>query len=188
MKKFFQITAIMLSALAVTNFAQAQTTKEGVDLNVILKPIQILTINNTGAVNLTYNTKTDYDQGVTSEQNDHLTVYSTGGFNVTVESSDITLKNKNLDNDETIASSGILITAALGKTNSFANVTKLGSGIPLNKTAKEIIRNNKGGVDRNFDITYEGKGGDAYVNKFFAADGGTESVYSTTVTYTIAAQ
>ncbi len=187
MKKFIQITAIMLSAVVVSNFAQAQT-KEGVELSVIMKPIQILTINNTGGVNLTYITKTDYDEGVTSDQKDHLTVYSTGGFNVTVESKDITLKNRNVNNDETLASSGILITAALGTTNGFANVTKLGSGIPLNTTAKEIISNNKGGVDRNFDIIYKGRGGDAYVNKFFAADGGEESVYNTTVTYTIAAQ
>lgn len=182
MKKIVLATAFVFSAIAAT-FAQSSTGD--VALNVILKPIQTLVINNTGGVNLVYDSKEAYDLGVTSVQNDHLSVYSIGAFNVTVKSAGATLSNAK-SGKESLPSTGILLTATKGTGNDLADLT-MGSAIPLNSEAVEIIRNEKGGVNKKFNITYKGEGGDSYISKYFKANG-SESVYTTTVTYTIAAQ
>lgn len=194
MKKIILTTAIIFSTILGSfaedpatpgTVARASSATADVELSVILKPIQTLVINNTGGVNLVYDSKVAYDQGVTSVQNDHLSVYSIGAFNVTVKSSDLAMGNTK-PGGESIASTGILLTATKGSDNDLADLT-MGTAVPLNSEATEIIRNGKGGVNKNFTITYKGEGGDAYISKYFKANG-SESVYKTTVTYTIAAQ
>lgn len=83
MKKLLLTSAIILTA---TVFSFAQTAE--VTLNVKLNPIQTITIGaeTDKTIDLVYDSETDYAQGVEVDIPDHLVVYSTGGFAVTVKS------------------------------------------------------------------------------------------------------
>jgi hypothetical protein len=187
MKKFLQITAIMLSALTVSNFAQAQSEdvlERDVTLSVKLKPIQILTVDGS-QVNLSYASKYDYDNGVTVPKDGHLSVYSIGAFNVTVQSSDSKLFNNENGVSADIDSEGITIKAKPDSKNELT-YSLVDQEVNLGVGGKTIITSNEGGVDQKFNVSYKGKGGNAYVGKFFS-ENGSESIYTTTVTYTISA-
>ncbi|MBW8360842.1 MAG: hypothetical protein K0M56_01500, partial [Kaistella sp.] len=89
-------------------------------LNVVLHPVQsIIVSTGSSTVNLVYDDATKYDSGVSLEMTDHLQVYSTGGFQVSVS-----VPAANLENDittgtgstETIAANGITVQAATGST------------------------------------------------------------------------
>jgi hypothetical protein len=189
MKKIFQITVIMLSAWAVTNVAQAQVGAEDiltqdVALSVTMQPIQILTVDG-NQVNLLYASKDDYDNGVVKTMPDHLSVYSIGAFNVTVKSLSETLNNDADGVSATIDSEGITIKAEKSATNELTYEV-IDAVVKLGTAEKTIITSNEGGVGQTFNITYEGEGGNNYVSRYFSANG-AESVYKTTVTYTISA-
>lgn len=182
MKKIILTTAILFAAVAGV-FAQESKLTGDVELSVTIMPIQILTING-ATVNLKYETKDNYDKGVEVPKDNHLNVYSTGAFNVTVKSLSDNLKNT-MDENQTIDSEGIKITATTSLDNDL-NYTLLGKDVSLG-SEKSIIMSTEGGVDKNFNITYKGEGGNAYISKYFKDNNGAESVYTTTVTYTIAA-
>lgn len=178
MKKIILTSAIIFASLAGV-FAQT----DDVTLNVILKPIQTLVVNPASkTVNLVYDSKEKYKDGVSKTETDHLSIYSIGGFQVSVSSASPTTLKKGA---ETIESDGILITAVAGTGNISTGYT-MPSNVPLATTGAPIISHDKGGVDKNFTITYTDKGGDNYIDKYFKADGAA-STYNTTVVYTIAA-
>lgn len=181
MKKIILTTAIIFGSLAAT-FAQ---TTDNVTLNVKLNPIQTLVVNSAQKnVDLNYTTVENYKDGVKSTQVDHLKIYSTGAFAVTVNSNTDDIKRAN--GPETIAASGIKVKAELGATSPLAGATVNEVSLSKAGTTNTIIASTVGGVDKNFNITYSGLGTDAYVNKYFKDESPT--VYTTTVTYTITAQ
>ncbi|MCD8539817.1 MAG: hypothetical protein LRY55_08670 [Leadbetterella sp.] len=154
-------------------------------MNIKLNPIHtILVTPSQKPVNLEYITKDNYLNGVTVEQGDHLTVFSTGGFVVNAKASgDFT----NSKNSETIEASSVSVSAANGSV--VANGSQTFTARNLTTGDQEIIKSTLGGRDRKFNITYKGAGADAYIDKF-DKDGGSEgavNVYSATVTYTILA-
>ena len=191
MKKLILTAAITLTAFAGA-FAQDATTSTTTStdngpktattkLSVTINPIQTIKVNVTD-VNLNYASITDYANGVTEPRPDHLTVYSTGAFQVKVSASDLAATGT----EEKIASSGITVTAANSTSKPLNNLTSAGE-VPLpNKAAAAatIFSSTQGGVDRNVDVTYKGKGGNEYINKYFKALG-TKAVYETVVTYSI---
>lgn len=180
MKK--QVLAACALLMGVSAFAQTST--DDVTLNVRLNPIQTLVINPAQKiVNLDYVNKNDYANGVTVANTDHLTVYSTGGFQVKVKSAAATLQNTASGSTGTIASNSINIIAAAG-TNAVSN----GVYTPQTLTAEDklIVSATTGGVDRNISVSYKGAGADIYLNNYVA--GQTPTVYTTQVTYTIIAQ
>src|SRR5690606_29326156 len=63
-------------------------------LNVNLSPLQSIVVNN-AAVDLNYVNSVDYEQGVSATKTGHLTVFSTGGFKVSVMSNAATLTSTN---------------------------------------------------------------------------------------------
>lgn len=167
--------------------ANAQTNQA--TLTVLLYPVQSIVVN-TGstAVNLVYDTAAKYTAGVTLLMADHLTVYSTGGFQVTVSVPAATIGNGLVapaaGSTETIAASGITVQAATGTT------TNTGStylpAVALSTTAAPLFSSTAGGVANKYSVTYKGAGANAYVGKEFAA-GAAATSYTTLVTYTIAA-
>ncbi len=178
MKKIILTSLIVLVAL-VTSFAQSSAP---VTLNVKLNAIQSI-VASSPTVNLEYKTIEDYSTGVSSTINDHLKVYSTGGFIVKVSSSvnDLTSNKGN----ETIASSGISVIASKGTTSLTPTYA---SAINLSQTITPLITSTTGGVNENFKVSYTAAGGNAYVNKFFkGTDAAAATVYTTTVTYSIEA-
>jgi hypothetical protein len=177
MKKF------ILASFALLGFAtvNAQTNTDNVTLNVKLKPIQTLVVNPAQkTVDLVYTTAADYSGGVSSTQADHLTVYSTGGFEVKVKSADANIVN----GSKNIAANTITITASNGANNSVAGATY--TPVSLSNNDQVIATSATGGVNKNINVTYAGAGADTYVNNYIA--GQTPTTYTTVLTYTILAK
>lgn len=183
MKKIALVFGIIFctyaSLHAQSNPTNGSSTAD-VQLNVKLNAIQSITAN-VQNVDLVYNTIEDYKNGVSKTEQNHLTVYSTGGFTITVQSSadNITASRGN----ETIESSGITVAAKrTGETK--------GAPVQLAKTPAVLYQSAKGGADEKFDVTYAAKGENAYINKFFKGTGTAQdaTVYTTTVTYSIEAK
>ena len=93
-KKFFSVAALIICGMVCVSSANANTssggtspTSEPVTVNIKFTPIQSITVNpDQTTVDLEYKTVTDYANGVSEKRKDHLTVFSTGGFVVSVKS------------------------------------------------------------------------------------------------------
>lgn len=177
MKKIILPLVVLFGSISGV-FAQEQVT-----LNVKLNPIQTLVVNNAQTnVDLEYKTVEDYAQGVSSLQKDHLKVFSTGGYAVSVKSDQDEITRQN--GAETISASSIQVIASKGETNpADAN---FGSIALSTSPADNLISSAIGGVDMNFNIEYKGLGANGFVNKYYNDENPT--VYTTTVTYSIIAQ
>ena len=179
MKKIILFAAILFSAVTLLN---AQTATDEVTVNVKLSPIQTLVVNSSQkTIDLEYTSVDDYSIGKESLQEDHLKVYSTGGFAIKVRTTEDNIKRAN--GDETIASSTLTVTASAGTNNPLEanyNTISLTSSVGDN-----LISSYTGGVDKNFNITYAGMGDNDYVNRYFKDE--TPTTYTATVVYTIVA-
>ena len=179
MKKFL-VAAI--AVLGVTFTSQAQTTTT---LNVKLHPIQTLVVNPAqNQVNLNYQSTEDYLNGVVSTQQDHLSIYSTGGFQVKVKSASNSLESISSAVTSTLEANTIQILASNG-TAGINGAEFFSTALQDDVNEGLIIKSLVGGVDKTFNIEYKGAGGDQYVNLYNSAE--TPTVYSTVVTYTITA-
>ncbi len=177
-------TIFLFSLVAGAFVAKAQTAT----LNVVLHPVQSIVVNTANAeVDLVYDDATKYDEGVTAVVSDHLQVYSTGGFEVSVS-----VPAANIGNDittgtgsaETIAASGITVQAADGSTTNTGSDFTPGA-VALSTTAVPLFSSSTGGSANKYNVTYKGAGSDAYVGKHF--NGTSETTYTTEVTYSIVA-
>ncbi|RAV30129.1 hypothetical protein [Sinomicrobium soli] len=177
MKKIFFTAVVVLFGAGVQ--AQENST-DNVTLNVKLHPIQSLVVNpSQKEVNLEYYSKEDYQNGVAETKQDHLTVYSTGGFQVKVKSSGSHLTG----GEANLNANTVRIEAAAGSNP--AGEAQY-SARQLSADNQAIISSNSGGVDKNFNITYRGGDSNAYLDYYVA--GQNPTVYTTSVTYTIVAQ
>lgn len=173
MKKF------IFTALALVGFGalSAQT----VTLNVRLKPIQTLIVNTAQkTVNLDYSTRDDYANGVTSTNADHLTIYSTGGFQVKVKSASAALQN----GAKTIQANSIQVKASAGTDP--VNGAQYAALTPLSATESTLVTSSVGGVDKKISVEYKGAAANTYLDNYVA--GQNPSVYTTELTYTIISQ
>jgi hypothetical protein len=179
MKKAFFF--IVLGLFAVVSNASAQTSSDNVTLNIKLHPIHTLLVNPSQTeVDLAYQTKEDYANGVNALRANHLTVYSTGGYEIKVNSFGSELINSNPGARGNIDAGTVNITASNGsKAQEGASYTTQ----PLSTTGSTIVSATTGGVDNNYNIEYKGKNANAYLNHYVA--GQNPTVYTTTVTYTI---
>lgn len=178
---------LLFISILVTTIAVAQTQSDGssgsVTLTLRLSPIQTLVVNSSqNNIDLVYADANDYKNGVSSEQKDHLKIFSTGAFIVNVHSASDDLNRS--DGDESISAHTLKVKAAAGSSNAMTDATV--NEVNLSTTATNLISSGTGGADRNFNITYSGMGADAYVDKYYNNESPT--VYSTTVTYTIEAK
>jgi len=153
-------------------FAQGSVT-----LNVKLYPIQTLLVNPSQKnVNLEYVTREDYQNGVVLGQKDHLTIYSTGGFQVKV--STVTAANNDtvLNNISVLPSSG-------SKPLNQSHVVYTGKNI--SEVEQPIISATKGAVDKNVNISYKGAGNNTFIGY---TKNNTPFNQSYTIVYTIVSQ
>ncbi|MCJ8152668.1 hypothetical protein MKJ01_02685 [Chryseobacterium sp. SSA4.19] len=170
---------IIFAFFALVGFASlsAQT----VTLNVRLKPIQTLVVNNAQkVVNLTYATKDDYANGVSNLKADHLNIYSTGGFQVKVKSANAALQN----GSKSIQANTIQINASAGSDP--VTGADYAQNTQLSENETTLVTSSVGGVDKKINIEYKGAGANAYLDNYIA--GQTPTVYTTQLTYTIIAQ
>lgn len=180
MRKIILFISILVTTTA---FAQSESSSGSVTLSLKLSSIQTLVVNSSQkSIDLEYTEVSDYKNGVSSEQKDHLKIFSTGAFTVNVQSASDDIKRA--DGDESISAHTLKVRAAAGASNAMTNAT-IGE-VQLSASATDLITSGVGGIDRNFNITYSGLGADAYVEKYYNSESPT--VYSTTITYTIAAK
>ncbi|MFV0146373.1 hypothetical protein OBK08_00070 [Empedobacter falsenii] len=186
MKKLAFILTILCGltsglAIAQSNLIGPKTATA--TLNVKLYPIQTILIGTDKTVNLEYQTKEDYSNGVTSNMTDHLIVYSTGGFAVKVKSDDENLVFTKDGKTDKIDVKTINLVATLGSGNESGSKF---SAVTLDKSDKNLISSQVGGTNLKFNVAYSGQGNNNYVNKYYNVE--NPNVYTTTVTYTIEAQ
>ena len=173
MKKFL-LAAAGLLAFATTN-------AQNVTLNVRLKPIQTLVINNAQkTVNLDYVTTDDYANGVSSVNADHLNIYSTGGFQVKVKSANAAMQN----GGKTIQANTIQVIATAG--TEAVNGAQYSQNVQLSANETTLVTSTNGGVNKKISIEYKGAGANSYINNYIA--GQNPTVYTTELTYTIVSQ
>lgn len=166
------MTAFLLGSLSFELYAQNSVT-----LNVNLYPIQTLLVNTAQKeVNLEYNTREDYRNGVVSEQQDHLIIYSTGGFQVKVSAVTAAIDKDMLSNIIIMPSSG-------SKPLEQSHVMYTGKNI--SEIEQPIISATKGAIDKNVNISYKGAGNDALID---FAKSSTAVNHTYTVVYTIVSQ
>ncbi|MBW8362922.1 MAG: hypothetical protein K0M56_12150 [Kaistella sp.] len=160
--------------------AAAQNSSE-VSLNISLYPIQTIVVNTgTNTADLDYITQDDYKNGVNVTKEDHLKIYSTGGFTVRVKTISPTLTNT-LNNGSSIDAGDITVTVSKGTTNGIEGLAY--NSVPLSTADTELISSPFGGNNKTFNINYAAKGDDKYLNKYVKAQSPT--VYTTQVVYSI---
>ena len=160
--------------------ARAQAYSDGVKLNILLHPVQTIIINSSNNnVDLQYLTKEDYEKGVAATYDDHLTVTSSGGFQVNVASNQENFTSSG--STESIPVSDVSISAINGSENSLTNIFK---NVILSTKPESLIKSSIGGRNLKYSITYDNSTGssDKYINK---NPGKGEAVYTTEITYTI---
>lgn len=178
----FLSAVFAVAVLFTSNSIQAQESNSPsgeVLLTINLHPIQTLLINQK-AVDINYQTKDDYLKGVDVKEADHLTVYSTGGFEVKAKTASdylVGASNRIDVKDVTIVPSD--------GSNALSGATY--TSTPLSKDDQVIISSTTGGVDKTVNVEYQAHGGNNnYVNYYQKTESPTK--FTTTVTYTIVAK
>lgn len=160
MKKITLVFALLLTFVTIQISAQTEATA---NLTVKLKAIQSITVSNP-AVLIELATADDYKNGKTETVNNHLNVFSAGGYIVRVSSQESNLTNIN---GETLAVDNISISAngagALGTPVVLQKAANLGE-------APILIRSATGTVGTDYNVNYIAAGNEAnYVAAFDTA-------------------
>ncbi len=155
LKNFLSIAAFIICGLVCVNSVKADapaagtTNTDKVTVNIIFKPIQTIQVNSgQKTVDLVYQSKENYNEGVSSEQADHLTVFSTGGFTVNVKSDG---NFKRGDGANVIPAGDVKIIATEGTKKGVATFTPQA----LTEGDTPIISSSKGGRDLTYNIKYD---------------------------------
>lgn len=161
MKRLFTITLFCIMLFSI----QAQQS-DNVTLNIILRPIQTITVNPLQkTVDLVYDSVDKYEQGNSSRQIEHLEIFSSGGFAVQVSGTSF-----EMDGDIKIIADPVQ-----------PNPTYSFTSVDLNQTPTDLIIGGRGGRQK-FNVTYDNSGG---ANKYFDKEYKT---YTSEITYTITAR
>ena len=173
MKKGILVSVALLGFITIG-------AQQNVTLNVRLKPVQTLVVNNAQKiVNLDYVTKDDYANGVSSLNADHLTVFSSGGFQVKVKNANALLQN----GSKHIKANTIQLKASAG--TDAINGAQYAQGAILSANATTLVTSGTGAANKKISIEYKGAGANEYMDNYIA--GQDPTVYTTELTYTIMA-
>ena len=169
-------------AMLTLGLANVNAQKTGdATLNINLSKIQSLVVNPSDkVVDINYTTIEHYAEGVTASKQNHLEVFSTGGFKITAKAAAATLTSG--DTDKTISIADIKLNATSGNSSGVFNfpaaiLTNGSEGV-------EVISSAVGGRGLKFHMNYTAAGSDKYINH--AVNSESVTTYTTTVTYTIA--
>ena len=177
-KNLFFVSALILFGLANVNSAMAES--DDATVNIKFRPVQSIVVNTAQkTVDLLYATKDNYNDGVTAERSDHLEVFSTGGFTVTANTGGDFTRSAG----GTIPAADVTVIAALGTSTTIGSF----ADVALSTTPQTLITATEGGTALKYNVTYDNTAGASkvYINKYIHPDS-PESIYTATVTYTIA--
>src|SRR5690554_882225 len=170
MKQIILTLALLLTTIGGL-FAQ---TTANATLNLKINSFQ--SINVAGNINLEYRSIEDFSSGVETTMQDHLSVFSTGGFVVYVKAaSDL------INGSEIIEAEKIKITASKG---SISTLSPIFTPVNLKTSPQALIKSSDGAPTDRFSVTYKALGNNANVNKH---KGGSSAVFQTTIIYSIEA-
>ena len=178
---FFSIAALVICGMVCVNSVKAQES-DNVTVNIKFVPIQSIVVNPVPeTVDLVYATKDDYNNGVSKTIADHLIVFSTGGFVVSVNA-----ENENFvrTGGGTIPVSHVILSAWEGSTT---NPEFTSGEVALSTTSTALITSDAGGNELKYSVKYDNTtegSGYKYIDKYIHSDT-PESVYTAQVTYTI---
>ena len=175
------VIVLLFTLLSVfSSKAQSASSEGNVSLNIKLYPIHSLVVNSAQdhrEVTLEYKTEADYLNGVSSHKPNHINVYSTGGFEIKVKSSDNELRSNTL---QTINSNTVEIRISNGE-----NAPQDGVLMTQRISSQEstIVTSTLGTFNGNYNVEYKGMGANEYINGFVANQPST--AYNTNLTYII---
>lgn len=174
MKNSLIILAFIMFA-GISVFSQTSGT---VNINITLHPIQILKINPAQTeVALNYTDEDDYKNGVRNLQENHLTIYSSSGYEVSVFSDHAAFLSGEAEAQRpSFLISALLPEAAPGGINV--------SNIHLLNYKQNIISSNRPNFGINFDVEYQGLGNNSYL-KHLHSENLEATVHRTRVTYSL---
>lgn len=183
---FFSIAALVICGMVCVNSVKADgtlTNSDQVTVNIKFQPIQSIVVNPVSeTVDLVYASKEDYNNGVYKTIADHLTVFSTGGFVVSVKADN---ENFVRTNGGTIPVSDVILSAWEGSTT---NPVFTSGEVTLSTTSTALITSDAGGNELKYSVKYDNTSagsGYKYINNYIHSDT-PASVYTAQVTYTIA--
>ena len=187
-RKFLFAGALIAASLFSVNSVMAESTPTNsstATVNIIFTPIQTIVVNpDQKTVDFVYNSIDNYNDGAGPiTKNDHLTINSSGPFEVNVTGTDFTggIAGK------TIFASEIAVLVEKGTNN---NISTYGtfSLLALATTSQVLINSaTEGGMGLNFNVTYSNPGG-ANGNSFKGYVDGAEKTYTANVEYAIIAK
>ncbi|WP_418893090.1 hypothetical protein [Limibacterium fermenti] len=186
-KKVFLVALLVTIGLVSVNSAKAQSGDDPADnnvtVNIKLHPIQSLVVTEgQRTVDIEYQTPEDYKNGKISEQQlDHLTVFSTGGFTISVKSDGNFVNAEGYS--ESIDAGDVQIVAEAGTDND-ANDSY--TNVDLSTDNQSLIISETGARERKYNITYNNEAGkdDKYLS-YYNMSYGNPTVYTAQVTYSI---
>lgn len=174
---------LLISVLSAGIFtANAQLT-DNVTLNIKIKPLQSIMVNPTSkTVDLVYSTADDFLKGVNVTQTNHLTVFSTGAFEIKVKPNAANLTS----GASTIPVSDVTIlatqSAGQSATNGLTGFT--GTEIFLDSTKEVKIGGSTTSGGGPVDVKYGAGKDNKYLNR---VNGKAETTYTVGLVYTIIA-
>lgn len=175
----YSMEQFLLAAAGLLAFVKGNV--QNVTLNVILKLILIIVVNTSKkVVNLDYVTKDDYANGVTSVNADHLSIYSTGGFQIGVKSGNASMQN----GVKNIIRNSIQIKATAG--SDAISGAQYFQNVQLTENESTIVTSTRGGANKKINIEYKRAGVNACIDNY--VEGQDSTRYITELTYTIVSQ
>lgn len=172
---------LMVLLLCFGKICYAQINSGSVTLTIRLYPIQTLIINAAQSnVGLDYMTKGDYGSGVNSNNVDHLSIFSTGGFEVKVRSITNEIQQHTGMQLKAIEAGTIQVLPSEG---SRALTDAQYTPQPLSANDQIIVSSNKASIDRNISIEYKGAGSNIYSSN--AGNRFDPVYYTTNLIYTV---
>ena len=186
-KKIFVAMLVAVMAFANSNLVFSQDEKpagpsDNVTLNIKLNSIQTLIIEkDQKTVDLVYTNREDYATGVFVKKENHLTIYSTGGYEISAQTSGEMFNGLTTTTSNGPGVGTVTITPEKGTINPAGGYFYTRS---LSKSPQILATNTKGGVDAKISVTYTGAGKQEYLD-FYIKESATPVVYTTQVTYTI---
>lgn len=175
---FIKKTMFLVLSMVMTISIVAAQTQNSVKVNIQFNQIQLITINpSQKTINIEYNTIHDYSNGVESLQKDHLKVFSTSSYEVSVKALHPEIRNVN--NTDFIPNSSLQLGIILPKGNSDGISF---STIQVDQLGKNIISSMRPSLETTFDIAYKSTGDLDYIKK---VNDGKPTPYSTEIIYTI---
>lgn len=176
--------ATFLGGLFAANAQNAGPASGDVTLNVNLYPLQSIVVNpSQSAVNLDYKTSADYLGGVNKTEVDHLSVFSTGAFDVKVKSNNTDLTTTGTGTP--IPLSDIKIIASQGTTTGATPLTFTPSSEITLSGTEQIIGGSTAAGSGNISVNYKAAGNNDYLSRVVA---GAKTIYTANLVYSIIAK